>query len=353
MQFVYHPNSQRIIFGAGTLKQLPDEVALLGIKKPMIISTEFQKDLAVSTKELLGDSFESNIFDKAVMHVPRESINAIMAEIKANGNDGCVCMGGGSTIGLGKAVALETGLPSIVVPTTYAGSEMTPIWGITEDGIKTTGRDPNVLAKTVIYDPELTVTLPDFLSGPSGINAIAHCVEALYAENKNPVISLMAEEGIKALAESLPVVVVELDNMEARSKALYGAWLSGTALGTVGMSIHHKLCHTLGGSFNLPHAEVHSVIIPHATKYNQEHAPEAIQAIARALNTTPDDAAGALFDLLGKVGAQTTLEELGMKEEDLDKATEIALSKPYYNPREVTKEGVRELLQNAFTGTRP
>lgn len=353
MQFVYQPNSQRIIFGAGTLKQLPDEVALLGIKRPMIISTEFQKDMAESTKELLGEGFESSIFAKAVMHVPRDSINAIMAEIEANNNDGCVCVGGGSTIGLGKAVALETGLPSIVVPTTYAGSEMTPIWGITEDGIKTTGRDQKVLAKTVIYDPELTVTLPDFISGPSGINAIAHCVEALYAENKNPVISLMSEEGIKALAESLPVVVVEPDNMEARSKALYGAWLAGTALGTVGMSIHHKLCHTLGGSFNLPHAEVHSVIIPHATKYNQEDAPEAMAAIARALNTAPDDAAGALFDLLSKVGAPTTLEAIGMKEEDLDKAAEIALSKPYYNPREVTLEGVKELLKNAYSGIRP
>tara|TARA_R110000772_G_scaffold26400_4_gene68117 strand:- start:3077 stop:4138 length:1062 start_codon:yes stop_codon:yes gene_type:complete len=353
MQFVYQPNSQRIIFGAGTLKQLPYEVALLGIKRPMIISTEFQKDMAEATKELLGDKVDSAIFDKAVMHVPRQTINAIMAEIKAHKSDGCVCVGGGSTIGLGKAVALETGLPSIVVPTTYAGSEMTPIWGITEEGIKTTGRDSKVLAKTVIYDPELTVTLPDFISGPSGINAIAHCVEALYAENRNPVISIMSEEGIKALAESLPIVVKQPDNMEARSKALYGAWLAGTALGTVGMSIHHKLCHTLGGTFNLPHAEVHSVIIPHATKYNQDHAPEAMAAIARALNTTPDNAAGALFDLLAKVGAPTTLEAIGMKEEDLEKAAEIALSKPYYNPREVTLEGVRELLKNAYAGIRP
>ena len=353
MQFVYHPNSQRIIFGAGTLKQLPDEVALLGIKRPMIISTEVQKDMAASTKELLGKAFDSAIFDQAVMHVPRDTINTIMKAIKAHKSDGCVCVGGGSTIGLGKAVALETGLPSIVIPTTYAGSEMTPIWGITEDGVKTTGRDLKVLAKTVIYDPELTVTLPDFISGPSGINAIAHCVEALYAENKNPVISLMAEAGIKALAESLPVVVKELGNMEARSKALYGAWLAGTALGTVGMSIHHKLCHTLGGTFNLPHAEVHSVIIPHATKYNQEHAPDAIAAIARALSTTPADAPGALFDLLSKVGAPTTLEAIGMKEEYLDKAAEIAMSKPYYNPREVTLEGVKELLHNAFSGIRP
>ena len=163
----------------------------------------------------------------------------------------------------------------------------------------------------------------------------------------------MSEEGIKALAESLPIVVKQPDNMEARSKALYGAWLAGTALGTVGMSIHHKLCHTLGGTFNLPHAEVHSVIIPHATKYNQDHAPEAMAAIARALNTTPDNAAGALFDLLAKVGAPTTLEAIGMKEEDLEKAAEIALSKPYYNPREVTLEGVRELLKNAYAGIRP
>ncbi len=352
MQFVYHPNSQRIIFGAGTLKQLPEEVALLGMKRPMIICVKPQRDLAEMAQKLLS-GFDTAIFDEAIMHVPSESVDAIMKEVQAHKSDGCVCIGGGSTIGLGKAVALETELPVLVVPTTYAGSEMTPIWGITRDGLKTTGKDTRVLPKTVIYDPELTFTLPDFISGPSGVNAIAHCVEALYAENQNPVISMMSEESIRALGESLPIVVKEPTNVEARTKAFYGSWLAGTALGTVGMAIHHKLCHTLGGTFNLPHAEVHSVIIPHATAYNRDHAPQAMAAIGRALGTTADDAAGALFDLLIKVGAPTSLQALGMQESDLDKAAEIAMAKPYYNPRKVTLEGVRELLQNAYDGKRP
>jgi maleylacetate reductase len=221
-----------------------------------------------------------------------------------------VAIGGGSTIGLGKAIALESGLPIIAVPTTYAGSEMTPIYGITEAGVKKTGRDLRVLPRTVLYDPELSQHLPVGMSVVSGINAIAHAAEGLYAQDGNPVMSLMAEEGIRALAQGLRGIHRAPADMAARSACLYGAWLCGSVLGHVGMSLHHKLCHTLGGSFNLPHAETHTVVLPHALAYNASAAPQAMARIAAALGAP--DAATGMFDLARELGAPTALRDIGM-----------------------------------------
>ena len=242
-------------------------------------------------------------------------------------------------------------MPIVAVPTTYAGSEMTPVLGITEGGVKRTRRDPRMLPKTVIYDPELTFSLPAAVSGPSGMNAIAHCVEALYAKDANPLTSLIAEEGIRALAASLPVVVREPEHAEARAEALYGAWLAGTALAAVGMALHHKLCHTLGGSFDLPHAEVHTIILPHATAYNRAGAPAAMARIARALEA--EDAAVGLFDLAAALGARQSLAEIGLRESDLERAADLAAREPLPNPTPITRAGIRALLDDAFHGRRP
>jgi len=228
---------------------------------------------------------------------------------------------------------------------------MTPIWGLTEAGLKRTGRDPRVLPRSVIYDPELTLSLPTRVAGPSGINALAHCVEALYAPDTSPIVALIAEEGIRALAGSLPAVVRAPGDRDARAQALYGAWLAGTSLGGAAMGLHHKLCHTLGGSFNLPHAEVHTVILPHAAAYNAAAAPAAMARVARALGA--EAAPGAIFDLAAALGAPTTLRSIGMREKDLDAAAELATSSPYPNPALVTRDGVRQLLDDAFYGRRP
>jgi len=352
IDFTYQSLPSRVLFGPGKVAEVKNEVNALGIKKALVLCTPQQRDLAQSISDQLGE-LSAGIYDQAVMHVPSETVTDALNVAADLNIDGCVSIGGGSTVGLAKAIALETSLPILAIPTTYAGSEMTPVWGITTDGLKTTGRNPVVLPKTVIYDPELTLGLPDFISGPSGMNAIAHCVEALYSQTQNPVTSLMAEAAIKALGESLPVIAKDPQNIEARAKALYGAWLSGSVLGAVGMAIHHKLCHTLGGSFNLPHAEVHTIVIPHATYFNREHAPQAMAAIARALNTTADDAAGALFDLVEAIGASTALSDLGFKEEDVEKAADIATTNPYYNPRPADYAGVKQLLDDAFRGKRP
>jgi maleylacetate reductase len=262
-----------------------------------------------------------------------------------------VTIGGGSTIGLGKALALESGLPILAIPTTYAGSEMTSIYGITEGGSKRTGRDIKARPKTVLYDPGLTLSLPPKASGASGMNALAHCIEALYAEHANPIISLLAVEGIRSLAQSLPIVVRDPSNLSARSDALYGAWLGGCALGAVGMGVHHKLCHVLGGTFNLPHAEVHTVVLPHAVAFNRDAARDALRGAAGALGV--ENLAQGIYDLAAKLGMPAALKDIGMPADGLEKAARQATENPYYNPRPVDYSGVRQLLEDAWHGRRP
>jgi alcohol dehydrogenase class IV len=274
-----------------------------------------------------------------------------MAYAKDLAVDGIVAVGGGSTTGLGKAIALRTDLPQVVVPTSYAGSEMTPILGETRDGLKTTQSSPKVLPETVIYDVDLTLTMPPSLSATSGLNAIAHAVEALYARDRNPIISLMAQEGIRSLAQALPRIKNDAHDVAARADALYGAWLCGTCLGAVGMALHHKLCHTLGGTFNLPHAETHAVILPHAVAYNASAEPQAMAQIARALGA--QDAAAGLFELAGALGVRRSLRDIGMPQDGIDRAADLATTNPYWNPRPVEREAIRGLIARAFAGTPP
>ena len=349
MKFVYETLPTRVVFRPGALDTLAEEVARIG-SRALVLATPEQRDIAEEAARRLG-ARAVGIFDRAVMHVPIETANAAAAEAARLGADCCVAIGGGSTTGLGKAIALAHGLPIIAVPTTYAGSEMTPIWGLTEDGVKKTGRDIKVLPRTAIYDPLLTLSLPPALSAASGMNAIAHAVEALYAENANPIVSLMAEESIRALARGLPAVVKAPRDVEARTEALYGAWLAGICLGSVGMALHHKLCHTLGGSFNLPHAETHTIVLPHAAAYNREAAAPALHRVARALGG--EDAPQGLFALARAIGAPIALKDIGLSEAALDRAADLAVQNPYYNPRPVTREGVRSLLDDAFFGRPP
>jgi maleylacetate reductase len=348
--FVYDQPSIRVIFGVGALDRLPDEVARLGARRALVLATPEQRKDADEAARRLGGA-AAGVYAEAVMHVPIETARAARDTARRLQADCCVAVGGGSTIGLGKAIALESGLPIVAVPTTYAGSEMTPIYGLTEGGLKKTGRDRKVLPRTVLYDPALTVSLPRHISGPSGMNAIAHCVEALYAHDANPIISLFAAEGIRALARSLPRVVEEPAHLDARADALYGAWLAGSALGATSMSIHHKLCHTLGGTFNLAHADVHTVILPHATAFNREAAPDAMRIVAAAVGAP--DAAQGIYDLAVRLGAPIALKNIGMPHEDLDRAARLATEHPYYNPRPVEYAGVRQLLEDAYEGTRP
>jgi alcohol dehydrogenase class IV len=349
-RFTYQSLPSRVVFGAGSLAQLPREMEAMGAHRALVLCTPEQRALAERVVALLG-ARAAGVFDRAVMHVPIETAREAREVARELGADCAVAIGGGSTTGLGKAIALDSGLPILAIPTTYAGSEMTPIYGITEAGLKKTGKDIRVLPRTVIYDPELSLGLPVGLSVTSGINAIAHAAEGLYAVDANPVIRLMAQEGIAALGRALPLIKANPGDVTARSDALYGAWLCGTVLGAVGMALHHKLCHTLGGSFNLPHADTHTIVLPHALAYNAAAVPEAMARIATALGGT--SAAQAVFDLARDNGAPVALRDIGMKEADLDRACEIAMSNQYPNPRALEAGAIRQLLQDAFEGRRP
>lgn len=348
--FVYTAHAARVVFGSGTIARLPDEVERLGLSRVLVLATPQQAAEADELAQTFGGR-SAGVFAGAAMHTPVAITEQAMAVVGERGVDGLLAVGGGSTTGLAKALALRTDLPQIVVPTTYAGSEMTPILGETRDGLKTTVRDDRVLPEVVVYDIDLTLTLPAMMSVTSGINAIAHAAEALYAEDRNPIISRFAADGIAALAHALPVIARDPADRDARSDALYGAWLCGICLGSVGMSLHHKLCHTLGGSFDLPHAATHTVVLPHALAYNAPAAPAAMAAIARALGV--NEAATGLYDLIRALGAPLSLRELGMPREGIDRAADLALKNPYWNPRPLEREGIRSLLAAAWAGERP
>lgn len=343
----------RVSFGAGSISELPTELDELGLRRVLVLSTPGRQRLALEIAASLGGR-SVGVHPHASEHVPIRAAAAAAKAATAAAADGCVAVGGGSTIGLAKALALERGLPVVAVPTTYSGSEMTPIWGVTDETgegtAKRTGRDDAVLPRSVIYDPALTTGLPVAVSVTSGFNALAHAVESLYAPDGSPVTALLAAEGVRALVGALPAVAAEPRDVDARGDVLYGAWLCGSCLGATTMGLHHQLAHILGGSFGLSHAGAHTVLLPHVLAFNAPAVPEADTALRRVLGT--DRPAAALQALAGKLGAPITLAELGFAERDIDEVAKRAAAKPYANPREVTAAGVRDLLISAIRGDR-
>ncbi len=347
--FVYTTAPARIVFGTGSSVGVAEEIRRLGLSRALVLSTPHQKGDAEALAARLGP-LAAGVFSDAAMHTPVEVTKRAVEAYRAAGADCVVSLGGGSTTGLGKAIALRTEAPQIVIPTTYAGSEVTPILGQTENGVKTTLRGPEILPEVVIYDAELTLGLPVGISMTSGLNAMAHAAEALYARDRNPIASMMAVEGLRAMIEALPGVRMEPQDTKARETALYGAWLCGTVLGAVGMSLHHKLCHTLGGSLDLPHAETHAVLLPHTIAYVERAVPDQLAPLAALVGGR---AGTGLYDFAARLGAPASLAALGVGEEDLDAMAELATANPYWCPRPVEKTAIRALLQRAFEGARP
>ena len=345
--FTFNALPWRIVFGAGSLQKLPHELKSLGLNDVLVLSTAGHRDLGQRVCDLLGEK-AVGLFAEARMHVPAETLEAA-TEIARSTNAKCtVSIGGGSTTGLGKALAAKEDLPNIAIPTTYAGSEMTDIWAVTEAERKVTARAVCVVPRLIIYDPELTTSLPAQLSAVSGLNAMAQAVVNVATDKPNPIVSCLALDGIRALARSLPVVVNEPSNLEARGDALYGASLAAAALGTGATSLHHKLCHTFGGTFNTPHAETHAILLPHSVAYNTQATPVGSEQVAKALGAT--DAARGIHELAKQLGAPTKLSEIGIKEPDLDEAARIVSQMQFHNPEPVTQERVSALLQRAYVG---
>ena len=347
--FVFPGLRSRVIFGHGTVAQTGAEIERLGRKRALVLSTPNQKADAEALAGRLA-ALSGGVFAEAAMHTPVQVTEKALSAYEASAADCVVSLGGGSTTGLGKAIATRTGADQVVIPTTYAGSEMTDILGETAGGEKTTRRDPSILPETVIYDVDLTRSLPPSLTVTSGLNAMAHAAEALYAPDRNPIVSLMAADAIRALCLALPAIARNPDDRDARASALYGAWLCGAALGGTSMALHHKLCHVLGGSFDTPHAETHAILLPHTIGFNSAKAADLLAPISQVLGGTPGV---ALFDFAASLEAPTKLKDFGLGEAELERAADIAVKNPYWNPRPFDRASLLALLRDAWEGRRP
>ncbi|HWD45205.1 MAG TPA: maleylacetate reductase [Actinomycetota bacterium] len=345
--FVYDALPGRVVFGVGAVEQLGEEVDRLGGRRVLAIAGKRAIDGLLAR---LGPRVAASFTD-VQQHVPVEAAARAVAAAAEADADCLVAMGGGSATGMAKAVALERQAPIVAVPTTYAGSEVTPIYGLTGPEGKRTGRDLRVLPKVVVYDPALTTGLPPEVTGPSGMNALAHCVEATYAPGANPVTSLLAEEGARALARGLPVAVSDPADLAARTDALLGAWLAGAAMAAAGVGIHHQLCHLLGGAYRLPHAELHAVVLPHAVAFVAPAARPQLARLAGALGV--EEVPGGVWDLGRRLGTPASLAELGLAEAELDRAATQAVARVVQAPRRAGVSELRALLGAAWQGRRP
>jgi maleylacetate reductase len=347
--FVYTSTPMRVVFGRG-LDPLAEELRHAGITRAVVICAPNRAALGERIAAF-GGGRVSDVIAAAQMHVPSEVVQECAQRCKQLDCDGYLAVGGGSAIGLAKALALRSGLPIVAVPTTYSGSEMTPVWGVTENRTKTTGRDPAVRPAAVIYDPTLTLGLPVGVSVASGMNAIAHAVEGLYAPDCSPIVSLMATEGASAMAAALPGIVDDPSDLTARRGALYGAWLCGAVLGATTMSLHHKVCHVLGGRFNLPHAETHAVVLPHVMAFNAVAAPKMVAALSGLFGA--GDPATALWVLQRSLPMPHALTELGLHEDDIAMAAHEITTASYANPRPADNHDVEAILHSALRGELP
>jgi alcohol dehydrogenase class IV len=336
--FTFDGAPARVVFGAGSFDRLRAEADLLQAGRIMLVSTPGRSGLVSRAADMLGSRVAS-VFDRAVVHVPEKIAESARRAAQDARADCLVTLGGGSAIGAAKAVAIETEIPIIAVATTYGGSEMTPVYGFTGPSGKTTGRDERVRPRVVIYDPDLTLDLPSRITACSGLNAIAHCVEALYAPDANPLTSAAALEGFTLMSRALPVLAARPADREMRDAALQAAFLAGFALASVQMGLHHKLCHVVGGAFGLPHADTHAVLLPYTAAFNSAALPVAM-----------GNAAESLLRLSRESGAPSSLRELGMSRQQVGSAAGLAVQDEYPNPRPVTREAIEELLDAAWSG---
>lgn len=350
LQFDHETLGQRVLFGSGEAAQnLAAEISRLDAKNVMVVAGDFELPMA---QQVAADIDVKVWHSNVVMHVPIETAEEARSVAKASDIDVVVCVGGGSTTGLAKAIAMTTALPIIAVPTTYAGSEATNVWGLTEAARKTTGVDNKVLPVTVIYDSALTMSLPVEMSVASGLNGLAHCIDSLWGPKADPINAAMAAEGIRALSAGLPKIVADAQDVDGRDEALYGAYLAAVSFASAGSGLHHKICHVLGGTFNLPHAQTHATVLPYVLAFNAPYAPQAEQRAAAAFGSAT--ALEGLQQLRAQVGAPQRLSDYGFTAAGIPEAVEIILEKvPANNPRTVTEENLTALLTAALNGNDP
>jgi maleylacetate reductase len=347
--FDYDALAGRVVFGAGRRRELSDEVRRMGASRVLLIADPHDQDRLDEFRELLGALCVGSFTD-IVQHVPRAKATEATSLARELKIDATVSMGGGSATGFSKAVALELGTPQLCVPTTYAGSELTSIWGLSEGGEKLTGRDLRALPATVIYDPELTLGLPVEIAGPSAMNALAHAAEGLYAVGTNPVTATLALEAVRVLSVHVPLMYDAPNDIEERSHVLYGAYLAGATLAVAGTDLHHRTNHVLGGLFNLDHGQMNAVVLPYALAFNR---PAIIEPYARLSEVLGADAATAVFDLARRINAPRSLAEIGLPADGIDRAAPLLVAASLKNVRPLNEVQARAFLQACFTGAPP
>ncbi len=347
--FIYEALPSRVVFGVGRRRDVGAEVDRLGEHRVLLIADQFDASLYEEIARLLGQRCVG-IFTDVVQHVPIEFAEQARELATKTGATATVTVGGGSTTGFGKAIALSHRIPQICIPTTYAGSELTPIWGLTQGDIKKTGRDLRVQPVTVIYDPELTLHLPLGVAGPSAMNALAHAVEGLYGPGANPVMGALALESVRVLARHLPLLFDAPSSIEERSSVLYGAYLAGAVLAVVGTSLHHKTCHVLGGLYGLDHGKMNAIVLPHALKYNE---PAIVEQYARLSEVLGGDAAAKLYDLARAMKTPSSLREIGLPDDGVEKAVPLIVAAAKDNVRSLNEDQARALLDACVRGERP
>jgi maleylacetate reductase len=350
MDFIYDANPSRVIFAVGARSKISEELDRLGASRIMVIATPTQAGLAAEFARLIGER-AGIVYPGAQLHTPTNVTEAALTAVSSVQADGLLAIGGGTAIGLSKAIALRADLPLLVIPTTFAGSEMTPILVETERGVKTTQRSARVLPETVIFDPELVSALPASVAGPSAMNAIANAVQALCAKDGNPLTAMMAEESIRALGAALPRFLADTADKDAWTEALYGSWLAGASIGSTGMATHHKICDVLVSAFDLVHADVHCVMLPYTAAFGRLAAPAAIERVARALGC--EDGPSALHDLMLKAADHNSLRAMGLTRAALEKAADLAVEDPHDGERRTTREDILAVLLAAYEGKRP
>lgn len=350
LTFQHTTLGQRVLFGSGkAAEHLAAEVDRLSARNVMVIASSRERPEAERVAAGISTAL---LYDDVAPHVPIDKAEKARKAATDNRIDLLVCVGGGSTTGMAKAIAMTAGVPIIAVPTTYAGSEATNVWGLTETARKTTGIDDRVLPVTVVYDAELTLSLPAEVSIASGLNALAHCIDSMWAPRADPINQALAGEGIRALNGGLPAIRTNPDDLRGRELALYGAYLAAVAFASAGSGMHHKICHVLGGRWNMPHAQTHATVLPYVLAFNTPAAHDAAQRIATAFGA--DTATAGLNTLRQTLDAPKALKDYGLAKDNITEAVHLILPViPESNPRHVTEENLTALLTAAYAGTPP
>ena len=346
--FTYHSDPIRVVFGAGTVGALAAEAYHHKMARLLVLCSKGRIDFARRVTESVADRCIA-FSDASAPNMPRDAFERVLGDIERHKPDGFVVVGGGSPIGIAKAVASTTKLPYIAIVTTYSGSEMAARWriGVAADAIS--GEGTAALPATAIYDPELTLDLPVRTSAASGMNAIAHAVESLYGIDTNPIVQAMAEEAIRRIGASLPRVTDNPRDLQARTDVQYGAWLAANFRAEVGLE--HAIAQRVRQWFNLDHAHTHAIATPYAIGFNAVAAPDAMTRIKRALGAS--DAARGLYDLNVRLGLPTGLKGLGMREDDIAKAVEVVAKVEIAHPRPVSKADLANVIGQAYAGEPP